>query len=178
MTDNIAIYKKRIAALIFMSASPVLAVAPFLIGMAGSAITPGCTNEANCGWAVLPWFMFLTIPAAFVFFVLGLARFLATLAKKLTKTSDPTPEERSLRRYYFGWMSTASGPLLLALAGVLALFAGPVETCDAQDTCTQTANGAVAGALAIAAPILLVASWLYLLGIAIRNRLDKNASGS
>lgn len=178
MNDNIAIYKKRIAALILMSTSPVLAVSPFLIGMAGSVVTPGCTNEANCGWAVLPWFMFLTIPAAFVFFILGLARFLATLTKKLTKATDLTPQEVRLKRYYFGWISTASGPLVLVVAGVLGFVAGPVETCNNQDVCTQTPNGAIVGALSIAAPILLVASWLYLLGIAIRNRLDKNASGS
>ena len=173
MTDNIAIYKKRIAALIFMSASPVLAVSPFLIGMAGSLVTPGCTNEANCGWAALPWLMFLTIPAAFVFFILGLVRFLATLTKKLTKTTNPTPEEVRLKRYYFGWMSTATGPLVLVLAGVLAFFAGPTQICDAQDTCTQTSNGALVGAMAITAPILLVASWLYLLGVAIWSKLTK-----
>ena len=77
---NIEIYRKRITALIFMSATPILAVSPYLIALLGSAVTPGCTNEANCGWAALPWFMLLTIPAGAVFFIIGLVTFLATLA--------------------------------------------------------------------------------------------------
>lgn len=160
-----------------MSTSPVLAVSPFLIGMAGSLVTPGCTNEANCGWAVLPWFMFLTIPAGFVMFLFGLFRFITSLSKKLIKTSAASVHELRLKRSYFGWISTASGPLLLVVAGVLTFVGGDVQNCDAQDTCTQTPNGAFVGALTITAPILLVASWLYLLVIAIWNRLDKNSSG-
>jgi hypothetical protein len=173
---NIEIYRKRISALIFMSATPILAVSPFLIGWLGSLITPGCTNEANCGWAALPWLMFLTIPGGVVFFILGLIRFFATLGNRIIKSTQVTPQERRLKRYQFAWMATASGPLVLVLAIVLSLFAGPIEICNDNDVCTQTANGAFVGALMIGAPTLIAASWLYLLGVAIWNRLDKNAS--
>ena len=173
---NIEIYRKRIAALISMSATPILAVSPYLIGLVGSWVTPGCTNEANCGWAVLPWFMFLTIPAGVVFFILGFVGFLATLGSKITKSNPETPLERRFKRYQFAWLATASGPLVLVLALALSLFAGPSEICNDNDVCTQTANGAFVGALMIAVPTLIATSWLYLIGVAIWNRLDKNAS--
>ena len=73
-------------------------------------------------------------------------------------------------------MATASGPMVLVLALALSLFAGPGEICNYNDACTQTANGIFVGVLMIGAPTLIVASWLYLLGVAIWNRLDKNAS--
>jgi hypothetical protein len=173
---NIEIYRKRITALIFMSATPILAVSPFLIGWLGSLVTPGCTNEANCSWAALPWLMFLTIPGGVVFFILGFVRFLATLGTRITQSNDVTAQERRLKRYQFAWMATASGPLVLVLAIVLSLFAGPGEICNDNDVCTQSANGAFVGALMIAAPTLIAASWLYLIGVAIWNRLDKNTS--
>jgi hypothetical protein len=171
---NIEIYRKRITALISISASPILAVSPYLIGLLGSWVTPGCTNEANCGWAVLPWFMFLTIPAGVVFFILAFVGFLATLGSRITKSTPETPQERRLKRYQFAWMATASGPLLLVAALALSLFAGPVRDCN--EVCTETATGAFVGALMIAAPTLIAASWLYLIGVAIWNRLDKNTS--
>jgi hypothetical protein len=173
---NIDIYRKRITALIFISSTPILAVSPFLIGMLGSWVTPGCTNEANCGWAALPWFMFFTIPGGVVFFILGLIRFLGSLGNRITKSTQVTPQEQRLKRYQFAWMATASGPLLLVAALALSLFAGPVEICNDNDVCTQTANGAFVGGLMIAAPTLIASSWLYLIGVAIWNRLDKNAS--
>jgi hypothetical protein len=73
-------------------------------------------------------------------------------------------------------MATASGPLILVLALLLSLFAGPSEICNDNDVCTQTANGAFVGGLMIAAPTLIATSWLYLIGVAVWNRLDKNAS--
>jgi hypothetical protein len=175
--SNIEIYRKRITALIFMSATPILAVSPFLIGMLGSWVTPGCTNEANCGWAVLPWFMFLTIPAGVVLFILGLIWFLASLGTRITKSTQVTPQEQRLKRYQFAWMATASGPFLLVLALILYFYAGPDEACDKNDVCTQTANGAFVHTALVAAPTLIAISWLYLLGVAIWNRLEKNASG-
>lgn len=174
---NIEIYRKRITALIFMSATPILAVSPYLIALLGSAVTPGCTNEANCGWAALPWFMLLTIPAGAVFFIIGLVTFLATLASKITKSAQVGPREQRLKRYQFAWMATASGPFLLVAALALSLFAGPDEICNDNDVCTQTANGSFVHVLMFAAPTLLASSWLYLIGVAIWNKLEKNASG-
>jgi len=66
-----------------MLLAPLLAVAPFLIGAAGAAVFcgPGA-NEANCGFGVLPWFMFFTIPAGALMFIVGLVTLIVSLAKK------------------------------------------------------------------------------------------------
>jgi len=68
---------------IAMLLAPLLAVAPLLIGAAGAAVFcgPGA-NEANCGFAVLPWMMLLTLPAGALMFIAGLIIFIVALAKK------------------------------------------------------------------------------------------------
>lgn len=169
---NEAIYRKRITFLAMASLAPLLAATPFIIGIIGASLTPNC-NEANCGWGVLPWFTFFTVPAGFVFFVFALIRFLASLRTRLNKNEVAIPTEQKIRRYYFAWMATASGPLVLAIVLVLSLFAGPVGICDVNDVCTKTANGYFVDALLIIAPTLIGLSWLYLLAVAIWNRVKK-----
>jgi hypothetical protein len=68
-----------------MLIAPLFAVAPFLVGAAGAAVFcgPGA-NEANCGFGVLPWFMFFTIPAGALMFIVGLVILLVSLAKKIS----------------------------------------------------------------------------------------------
>jgi len=71
------------AGLIVMLLAPLLAVAPFLVGAAGAAVFcgPGA-NEGNCGFAVLPWMMILTLPAGALMFIVGLVMFIVALVKK------------------------------------------------------------------------------------------------
>ena len=68
-----------------MLLAPLLAAAPLLIGAAGAAVFcgPGA-NEANCGFGVLPWFMFYTIPAGALMFIVGLVVFIVALVKKIS----------------------------------------------------------------------------------------------
>jgi len=67
-----------------MLLAPLLAVGPLLVGAAGAAVFcgPGA-NEANCGFGVLPWFMFYTIPAGALMFIVGLVVFTVALVKKI-----------------------------------------------------------------------------------------------
>ena len=172
LVNNESIYRKRITFLAMASLAPLVAAAPFIIGLVGASFTPGC-NESNCTWGVLPWLTFFTAPAGFALFVFALIRFLASLRTKLTKTEPATPTEQKIRRYYFAWMATASGPLVLAIVLVLSLYGGPVGICDHNDLCTKTANGEFVDALQIIAPTLIGLSWLYLLAVAIWNRVKK-----
>jgi hypothetical protein len=169
---NTEIYKKRIASLMIMSLSPILAVAPFVIGIVGATLTPGC-NGSNCPWGVLPWFSFLTTPVALVLFIVALIRFFILLGTRLSKSSDATPEERKQKSYYFAWMATAAGPLLMALLVLMTIFGGPVAICDQNDVCTETGQGAVVGTLSVVAPALLVPTWLYLFVVWLRNRVKR-----
>jgi MFS family permease len=155
------IYRKRIAALILMSATPFLAAGPFLIGLLGASLTPGC-NESNCGWGVLPWFSFLTAPVALVLFILAFIRFLNSLRLRLNKDEEKTPENRKLKSFYFAWLGTASGPFILAVLLLLAMFGGPVSICDTNDICTETGTGAFVRVALIIAPGLIGLSWLYI----------------
>lgn len=71
---------------IAMLVSPLVAIAPYVAGAFLSVVFCGPdANEGNCGWAALPWFMFFTIPAAAVLFLVGLVIFIVSLAKKLLK---------------------------------------------------------------------------------------------
>ena len=71
------------AGVLAMLLSPLLAVGPFLVGAAGAAVFCGSgANEANCGFAVLPWMMLLTLPAGALLFIVGLIIFIVALAKK------------------------------------------------------------------------------------------------
>lgn len=63
--------------------SPLLAVAPFLVGAVGATIFCGPdANEGNCAWAALPWLMFFTIPFGILMFITGLIVLIVCLAKK------------------------------------------------------------------------------------------------
>ena len=69
--------------LIAMLLSPVFAVLPFLAGALLSVVFCGPdANEGNCGWAVLPWFMFFTIPIAAFVFIAGLLILIVSIVKK------------------------------------------------------------------------------------------------
>lgn len=58
--------------LLVLVVSPVIAILPYLAGALLSVLLCGPdANEGNCAWAALPWFMFLTIPAAVVMFFGG-----------------------------------------------------------------------------------------------------------
>ena len=64
--------KLVVTGLVMTVLSPIFAVSPFLIAFPLATLFCGPdANEANCGWAVLPWFMFYTIPAAIVMFFAG-----------------------------------------------------------------------------------------------------------
>jgi hypothetical protein len=165
---NINIYKKRITALILMSATPLLAAGPFLIALLGASVTQ-CYSY-DCPWNVLPWFSFLTAPVALIAFILGLVWFLTALGTRLNKTEAATSQEQKLKSYYFAWMATAFGPLILAVVLILAIVGGPVAVCDDDLVCTETAQGTFVNVALIVAPILMALSWLYLLGLWVWNK--------
>ena len=77
MTDEATTSKSSrkfvITGLVITGLSPIFAVSPFLIAypLATLFCVPDA-NEANCGWAALPWFMFFTIPVAVVMLFVGL----------------------------------------------------------------------------------------------------------
>ena len=69
--------------LLAMVLSPVFAVMPFIAGAALSFVFCGSdANEGNCGWAALPWAMFITIPLAGLMFIAGLVILIVSLVKK------------------------------------------------------------------------------------------------
>jgi hypothetical protein len=165
---NINIYKKRITALILMSATPLLAAGPFLIALLGASVTQ-CYSY-DCPWNVLPWFSFLTAPVALIAFILGLVWFLTALGTRLNKTEAATSQEQKLKSYYFAWMATALGPLIFSVLLLLAIVGGPVAVCDINSVCTETAQGAFVRVALIVAPVVMALSWLYLLGLWVWNK--------
>ena len=156
---NEDVYRKRITAFMMVSLAPILAIAPYLIGLIGSALTPGCTNEANCSWAALPWFMFATIPLGFVLVITGIVQFFVSLRFKVTKTTEKNLRERKLNRYYFAWMATAAGPLLIALCGILSI--------------TGIAPASVATSLLVTGAAIYSVAWVYLLVVVVWNKLTR-----
>ena len=120
MNENISIYRRRITFLILASIAPILAVSPFAIGYLGSLTVPGGCNESECGWAVLPWFMFITVPAGFFLYVGALIAAVFALVKKLTKTEEITAAEKKLKRYQLAWTLTAFSPLVLVVGAIIA----------------------------------------------------------
>jgi hypothetical protein len=75
--------------LIAMLVAPVLAVLPLLAGLTLARLFCGPdANEADCGWAVLPWFTFYTAPAGSVMFVTGFVVLIISLVKKAAKKND------------------------------------------------------------------------------------------
>lgn len=61
--------------LIMLGVSPLVAFGPFILAGIGSQLFCGggaaAANEANCGWAALPWAMILTIPAGSLLAIVG-----------------------------------------------------------------------------------------------------------
>jgi hypothetical protein len=71
---------------IAMLLAPLFALSPFIVAWPLARVFCGPdANEGNCAWAAMPWFMFFTIPAAAVLFLVGLVIFIVSLAKKLLK---------------------------------------------------------------------------------------------
>lgn len=67
-----------------MLLAPLLAVSPFLAGaLLSLAFCGPDANEGNCGWAALPWFMFLTIPLGALMFIAGVVIVIVSLVKKV-----------------------------------------------------------------------------------------------
>ena len=75
--------KLVVTGLVMTVLSPIFAVSPFLIALPLATLFCGPdANEANCGWAALPWYMFFTIPAAILMFVVGVVILVVALVKK------------------------------------------------------------------------------------------------
>ncbi len=166
--NNESIYRKRITWLRLIALSPILAFSPLIVGMIGAAFIPGC-NESNCAFGALPWYMFMTIPAALVIFVIALIKFLSALQIKLSKAEEPTISEQKLKRYIFAWLGTALSPLALILGFVIfATLAG--LSCIEGDCATLDIGYQIP---AIIGSAIFVLSWLYLLVVAIWNRFKK-----
>ena len=87
MTDEVKSPKRPrnqiVTGLLIIALSPIFAVSPFLIALPLATLLCGPdANEANCGWAALPWYMFFTIPAAILMFVVGVVILVVALVKK------------------------------------------------------------------------------------------------
>jgi hypothetical protein len=64
-------------------------ISPFVLALILAPLTCGANaNEANCGAAVLPWFMFFTIPAGFVMFLVGIIMMIFGGARKFANRND------------------------------------------------------------------------------------------
>ena len=64
--------------------APLLAVSPFLAGaLLSLAFCGPDANEGSCGWAALPWFMFLTIPLGALMLIAGVVIVIVSLVKKV-----------------------------------------------------------------------------------------------
>lgn len=64
-------------------------ISPLVLGLILAPLTCGAdANEANCGAAVLPWFMFMTIPLGFLMFIAGLVMMIFGGARKYATRND------------------------------------------------------------------------------------------
>ncbi|NBV90178.1 MAG: hypothetical protein EBR84_02030 [Actinobacteria bacterium] len=71
--------------LILFLSSPLVAIGPFLLAMILVNTCPGgaaAANEANCGWAALPWAMIATIPTGIVMFIVGIVMMIIGSTRK------------------------------------------------------------------------------------------------
>jgi hypothetical protein len=61
----------------------LLTISPLLIGFLGSEIheffTGNTCHEGNCFWMVLPWFMFISIPAGLLLIIMFLIKSLKNI---------------------------------------------------------------------------------------------------
>ena len=149
---NESIYRKRITWLRLIALSPILAFSPLMFGLSGAG----------------GWFMILTIPAALVLSVIALIKFLSALQIKLSKAEEPTISERKLKRYFFAWLATALSPVALILGFVIFAALAALSCPDG-----DCALGIEIGIPAIIGSAIFVLSWLYLLAVAIWNRVKK-----
>ena len=170
MSENITIYRRRITFLILASVAPFLAVSPFAIGYLGSLTVPGGCNESNCGWAVLPWFMFITVPAGFFLYVGTLIAAVFALAKRVAKTEETTAAEKKLKRYQLAWTLTAFSPLLLLIGALVASTGNTALICD-DAGCTQNLPGFERLAVLYLGGITIALSWPYLIAVAVWNKV-------
>jgi len=70
-----------------------IGLSPWIIGVAGSWLTEWLTGQpchkVNCGWMVLPWFTFLTLPIGGVLMALYLITIFSDTVKLIDrKRSD------------------------------------------------------------------------------------------
>ena len=84
MNENTAGKKPRLkVGVLAMVLSPLVAALPLIFGIALARLFCGPNaNEADCSWAVLPWFTFYTIPAAVVMFITGLVISMISIFKR------------------------------------------------------------------------------------------------
>ena len=91
--------KQRRNGLLVLVASPFVAFAPLIIGIAGAKLFCGSdANEANCGFAVLPWFLIASVPGGFVMAIVGVIMIIVALRKAPATNfpqTPPTPQEQS-----------------------------------------------------------------------------------
>lgn len=170
MTNEV-VYRKRILWLALAALSPIFAFSPLIVGMIGAAFVPNC-NESNCAFGVLGWFMFLTIPAGFVLFFVSLILFLTSLRHKISKAEAPTIRERKLKRYYFAWLAAALSPFVI-LVGVAIFLTGPTESYFNEAGGGTTLPDPEYMIVLFIGAALFVLSWLYLIAVAIWNRVKK-----
>ena len=160
---NIQIYKKRITALIVISASSLFGVGPtfywYLLGDSDQ----------------FPGIDFMTSLLALVTFLVGVTRLLKALKSRLYRADAPTPPERELKRYFIAWMVPASGPLILAVFAILSLIAGPVLWLVTLQIATLDLSwvGNSVRALLEIVPILFALSWLSPVVVLIWNKLTR-----
>jgi len=139
--------------------------------MIGAAFTPNC-NESNCAFGVFGWFMFLTIPAGFVLFFVSLILFLTSLRHKISKAEEPTNRELKLKRYYFAWLATALSPVVMVV-GVAIFLTGPTESFFNEAGGGTTLPDPEYMIVLFIGAALFGLSWLYLIAVAIWNRVKK-----
>jgi len=85
--------------LLVLAASPFVAFSPLIIGVAGATLFCGPdANEANCGFAALPWMLIASIPGSLVMAIVGLVMFIVASKKAPVPNfpqNPPTPQEQS-----------------------------------------------------------------------------------
>jgi hypothetical protein len=76
------------AGILTMLLAPLLAISP-LVGIPLARVFCGPdANESNCGFGVLPWFMYFTIPAGALLFIVGLVVFTVALVMAAVKKTN------------------------------------------------------------------------------------------
>ena len=58
---------------LLMVIAALLSVGPFVIGIIGMSLIPGC-NASNCEWAVFPVYSILFFPISLTLFIVGVVK--------------------------------------------------------------------------------------------------------